>query len=140
MDVDLEEYKQVIDLCDVFVVGFRLFPERLVVDARHNDDAGPMIQVVEPLASVQDRYHWLGQIRPSFGPPERFMFAPWHQSLQFFEDSGLMGRIHERLTTIDPASASQAERAIARLRHLEHEGMIEAVRGQERYRTLWPPN
>lgn len=138
MDAELEEYKQVIDLCDVFVIGFHLFPERLVVDARCNEDAGPMVRVAEPLASVQARYYWLGRERPGFGAPERFMFAPWQHSLRFFEESGLLARIRERIVTLDRSVAGACDDAFHELRRLERAGTIEAIRGEDRYRTLWP--
>jgi hypothetical protein len=44
-----------------------MFPERLIVDTRHTDSDGPMVEVVEPVATVEERFFWLGQRRPSFG-------------------------------------------------------------------------
>jgi hypothetical protein len=72
--VDLAEVEKVVDLCDVFTVVFGLFAERLLVDTRCEGEEGPLVALVEPVASVEERFFWLGQRRPAFGPPERFMF------------------------------------------------------------------
>ena len=32
--IDLEEVRKVVDNCDVFTIGFRLSPERLIIDTR----------------------------------------------------------------------------------------------------------
>ncbi len=137
MLVDIEDFQKVVDLCDVFAIGFARFPERLIVDTRANDQQGAMIQVVEPLDSVQARFYWLGKERPSFGPPERFMFVPWPHSLQFLEECGILNRVRERLAAIQPAMAERCDAVFGELRRLERRGNIEAIRGEERYRTLW---
>ena len=40
--VDLEELRKVVDECDVFTVGFQLFPERFIVDTRSTESELPM--------------------------------------------------------------------------------------------------
>ncbi|HWO94412.1 MAG TPA: hypothetical protein VNL92_06570 [Dehalococcoidia bacterium] len=137
MMVDIEEFQKVVDYCDVFAIGFRLFPERLIVDTRANAEQGPMIRIVEPLESVQARFYWLGRERPSFGPPERFMFVPWPHSLQYLEEIGILERVRDRLVQVDPQMAAACDDAFAGLRKLERAGIVEAIRGEERYRTLW---
>ena len=74
--VDLAEVEKVVDLCDVFTIIFRLFPERLLVDGRTSPQEGPLVALVEPVATVEERYHWLGRERPSFGPPEQLHVLP----------------------------------------------------------------
>src|SRR3990172_5830841 len=65
--IDLEEVTKVVGGCDVFTIGFRTFPERLIVDTRETEGAGPLVQVVEPLSSVEERFHWLGRGGPGVG-------------------------------------------------------------------------
>ena len=62
--IDLEEVAKVVDGCDVFTIGFRTFPERLIVDTRETEHVGPLAQVVGPVSSVEERFHWLGRERP----------------------------------------------------------------------------
>lgn len=137
MLVDIEELEKAVDLSDVFAIGFRLFPERLIIDARANDQQGPMIAVVEPLDSVQARFYWLGKERPTFPSPQRFMFAPWPHSLQYLEECGILNRIRERLVREHTGMALRCDEVFAELRRLERHGVVEAIRGDERYRTLW---
>ena len=59
--VDLEAVGEVLRRADVITIGFTAFPERLLVDTRSNESAGPMAAVVEPVASVQGAVPLAGQ-------------------------------------------------------------------------------
>ncbi len=95
--IDLDEVRNVVDSCDVFTIGFRLFPQRLIVDKRTSDGEGPMVEVIEPVGTVEERFFWLGKRRPAFGPPERFMFFLWPHSIPFLRESSLASAITERI-------------------------------------------
>lgn len=136
--IDLEEVAKVVDGCDVFTIGFRTFPERVIIDAREAEDAGPLAQVVEPVASVEERFHWLGRERPQFGVPERFSFFVWPHSLEFFESSGLAQRIRDRLRTAERPSVKQMlDGALEEVRRLERRAVQQLLLG-EGYHVLWP--
>jgi hypothetical protein len=136
--IDLEEVAKVVDGCDVFTIGFRTFPERVIIDARETEDAGPLVQVVEPVASVEERFHWLGRERPQFGVPERFSFFVWPHSLEFFESSGLAQRIGDRLRTAERPSVKQMlDGALEEVRRLERRAVQQLLLG-EGYHVLWP--
>lgn len=148
--VNLAEIEKVVDLCDVFTIIFRLFPERLLVDARTSAQEGPLVAVVEPVATVEERYHWLGRKRPNFGPPQRFMFFLWPHSIAFLEECGIVARIRRRceasrrpVRLAGSASAAGGEavamfdRALAELREKERRAIRAAITG-ENYRTIWP--
>ena len=111
MMIDLEELRKVVENADVFAIGFRTFPERLIVDARSSEHAGTMVQVVEPVASVEERFFWLGKERPAFGVPERFTFFVWPHSLRFFEESGLGQIIRERVNNQAPKPGARWPKA-----------------------------
>ncbi len=136
--IDLEEVGKVVDGCDVFTIGFRMFPERVIIDTRGREDAGPLIQVVEPVASVEERFHWLGRERPQFGIPERFSFFVWPHSLEFLEGCGLGRRIRDALRASEsPEVARMIDEALAELRRLEQQSVQQALSG-EGYHALWP--
>ena len=136
--VNLAEVEKVVDLCDVFTIIFRLFPERLLVDGRTSPQEGPLVAVVEPVATVEERYHWLGRERPSFGPPERFMFFLWPHSIAFLEQCGVVAGIRRRCeATGGPEALSMFDRALAELREKEQRATRAAITG-ENCRTLWP--
>jgi len=37
--IDLEELRNVVDNADVFTIGFRMFPERLIIDTRSEHES-----------------------------------------------------------------------------------------------------
>jgi len=136
--IDLGEVQKVVDTCDVFAIGFRLFPQRLLVDTRYNEEEGPLVSVVEPVATVEERFFWLGQKRPRFGMPERFAFFVWHHSVAMLEEVGIGQRLRERCRSQRwPLADAQVDEALAQLRALERQTVLDAVRGRRCY-TLWP--
>jgi hypothetical protein len=134
--IDLEELRKVVDSCDVFTMGFRLFPERLIVDTRENDQDGPMIEVVEPVSTVEERFFWLGQRRPSFGVPQQFTFFIWPHSIRYLTECGLMERIRQRLGHAGHDLSAQVDQALGRLQRLEDQATFEAITGRN-YHTMW---
>lgn len=136
--VDLEELRKIVDECDVFTVGFQLFPERFIVDTRSTESELPMAEVVVPVASVQERFFWLGQRRPAFSAPERFTFFIWPHSIGFFKESGISGRIRDRVGGAESEESSKAmDTALVRLAKLERSAVINAITG-ENCHTIWP--
>lgn len=136
--IDLEELRKVVDECDVFTVGFQLFPQRFIVDTRSTDSESPMAEVVEPVATVQERFFWLGQRRPEFSAPERFTFFIWPHSISFLRESGIADRIRDRVGGVaneEPAKAMDT--ALARLAGLEKTAVVNAITG-ENCHTIWP--
>jgi len=135
--IDLEEVGKVVDASDVFTIGFHMFPQRVVIDTRETGEVGPMVRVVEPVATVEERFHWLGRERPAFEAPEGFAFFVWPHSLEFFESSGVPQRVRGRLRAPErPEVARMADEALEELRRLEREAVRQALSG-EGYHTLW---
>ncbi len=134
--IDLEELRKVVEQCDVFTIGFRLFPQRLIVDTRSSDAEGPMLELVEPVGTVEERFFWLGQRRPSFGVPERFTFFVWPHSIPYLEDSGVMDKIRHRVYPIDLDCGRQVADVMYRLTLLEQQAVRDAITGKN-YHTLW---
>ena len=136
--VDLAEVEKVVDLCDVFSVIFRLFPERLLVDGRTSAQEGPLVALVEPVATVEERYRWLGRERPSFGPPEHFMFFLWPHSIAFLEQCGVAAHIRRRCESADwPQAAAMFDGVLTELREKERRASRAAVTGKD-HRSIWP--
>ena len=136
--IDLEEVRKVVENCDVFTMGFRLFPERLIIDTRVNGEDGPMVEVVEPVSTVEERFFWLGQRRPSFGVPQQFTFFVWPHSIGYLEESGLMDKIRHRIYPADEGgeTGKQVASAMHRLIVLEQQATADAILGRN-YHTLW---
>jgi hypothetical protein len=141
--VDISEIEKVVRNADVFAVGFRLFPERLLIDTRHDDTnpegpcGTPLVAIVDPVESVEERYFWLGKHRPTLGMPEAFMYFFWPHSVRYLQESGIWGAIRERIVSSGFTGAAETcDAALEDLLERERGANIEAIAGA-RYRTLW---
>lgn len=132
--VDIDEVREAVTRADVLIVGFHSLTERLLVDSRTNDEAGPLVQVVEPLGGVEERMFWLGRNRPQFGMPERFTFFVWPHSVQFLNEIGVTDALHEQVSSGD--GPRQLDESLSQLRRLERIATRAAING-EPWRTLW---
>ena len=136
--VDFAEIRKLIDEADVFVVGFGNFPERLLVDARGDERETPLVQVVEPVGSAQERVRRLVRRRPSLGKPKSFSFFAWPHSPRFLVQSAIWDAIQKRVAVDqEPEVRVQCELAIKQLENLDMAAMLAVLKG-ENCVTLWP--
>lgn len=141
--VDISEIENIVENADVFAAAFRLFPERLLIDTRYDasDPEGacgmPMVAIVDPVTSVQERFFWLGQHRPSLGMPKQFMFFFWPHSVRYLEESGLWAKIRDRIVASGFSGAAETcDAAMRDLIERERRATMEAIKGDQ-YQTLW---
>jgi hypothetical protein len=141
--VDLGQVEEIVNGADVFAIGFRLFPERVLIDTRHDssDPEGPsglpMVAIVDPVATVEERFFWLGQHRPSLGTPENFMFFFWPHSIRYLEESGLWDMIRRRLAGSGFEGAEETvDAALRDLERREYRATCAAIKG-ETFQTIW---
>ena len=98
---------------------------------------GPINFNGSPVASLNERYFWLGQHRPTLGLPESFMFFLWPHSVRYLEESGVWNRIRDRVTASGFSGARETcDDALRNLFQREHAATVDAIRGA-RYQTLW---
>ena len=134
LDVDLAALERVLTTGDLITIGFTLFPQRLLVDTRSNETDGQFVSIVEPVASVQERYLWLGKMRGAFGPPEAFAFFVWPHTVRNLLERNLLAPLRARLS--DDAARSFDE-ALAEAREMERRAMKHAIRGNDDWPTIW---
>jgi hypothetical protein len=139
--IDLDQVRRVVREADVFTIAFRLFPERLIVDTRSDpaDDRcrTPMVAIVDPVATVEERFFWLGQHRPALGTPDNFMFLFWPHTVGYLAESGIWARIRGRVVSEGLTGSSETcDEALADLIRRERKANVDAVRG-ERHHTIW---
>jgi hypothetical protein len=141
--VNVPEIHDIVKQADVFAMGFRLFSERLLIDTRF--DAGdpegpcamPMVAIVDPVPTVQERFFWLGQHRPSLGLPQNFMFVFWPHSIAYLEESGVWAAVTDRIVPLGfDGAARTCDAALEDLLRRERAANVDAITG-ERYQTLW---
>jgi hypothetical protein len=137
--VDFKEIGAVIDDAGVFSLGFPHFPERLLVDARSNEEEGPLVQVVEPAGSMRQRLTWLYRRRPSLGAPQSLSFLVWPHSISLLVQSAVWERIRHRVSAdIEPDVRAQCDLALKQLQNLDFSASQALLRGEQCF-TLWPP-
>ncbi|MGI8927347.1 MAG: hypothetical protein ACR2HN_11995 [Tepidiformaceae bacterium] len=137
LEVDLAALDEVLARADVLTVGFTLFPERLLIDVRTKGEEGPLVAIVGPVQTVQERYLWLGQHRGNFGAPEAFSFFVWPKMVRTLVEEGRLGRMSERLGEVSPRGPQVLDRVLQKLVVRESEAMASAVRGDEPWRSVW---
>jgi hypothetical protein len=137
--IDLDEVRRVIDDAEVLVVRFAVTDRRLLIDARAHDEYGPMIKVVPPAASAQERFRALKVLRPRFRSPERIMTFHWPRRARALAESGIWDYIARRLVALGYAdTAGQCDAAYSDLLEEERQVEIAAIRGGEGFQTQWP--
>lgn len=137
--IDLDEVRRVIDAADVLVVRFVLTDRRLLVDARTNDECGPLVGVVPPAANAQERFRSLKVMRPRFRSPERILTFEWPRHARALAEAGLWAHIARRLVALGwPETATQCDEAFCQLVEAERLVEVAAIRGDEGFQTLWP--
>ncbi len=135
--MDISEIQTIVTSADVFGVGFRLFPERLLIDTRHDERETPLVAIVDPVATLQERYFWLGQHRPSLGMPQQFMFFAWPHSVVYLEESGVWAQVRDRVVASGARGAADTcAAALDDLLGREHSAHLDAIRGPK-YETIW---
>jgi hypothetical protein len=137
LGADMEGLGDVLNSADVITVGFTAFPERLLIDTRHNQWDGPMVALVGPVQTVQERFLWLGQHRGSFGAPEAFSFFVWPRSVRTLVANDVLAPVRERLASVSTGSDAALDDLLAKLLDLEKDAWRGAIRGDERWATVW---
>ena len=136
--IDMNEVGRVIDSADVLVVRFAIVDKRLLIDARTNDKDGPLIAVVPKAGSVEERFKELKKMRPRFPLPEKIMSFTWPRHIDTFRCSGLAERIETRLVGLGGETmARSVQHAIDQLATEEKAEVLSAIRGDDRYQTIW---
>ena len=137
--IDLDEVRRVIDGADVLVVRLSITDRRLLVDARTNEEFGPMIKVVEPVNSAQERFRNVKILRPRFRVPQSIMTFHWPRHARALAESGIWDHVARRIVALGwPETSAQCDEAYRELLVSERRVEIEAIQGSERFQTLWP--
>jgi hypothetical protein len=136
--IDLDEVRRVIDAADVLVVRLSVTDRRLLVDARTSENEGPLIRVVPPVASGEERFKSLKMMRPRFRTPERILTFQWPRHARALVESGLWNHLAHRLVALGwPETAAQCDAALRDLLQEERKTEAEAIKGGEGFKTIW---
>lgn len=137
LEVDARALRHVFETGDVITVGFTLLVERLLIDTRRRPDEGALVAIVAPVATVQERYLWLGAHRGNFGAPKNFAFVAWPHTVRNLAERDIIRPLWERLASVGEGDEVALDNAIERLLEAERQAMREAVRGGDSWSTTW---
>lgn len=132
--IDRDALGRLLTQSDLITIGFTLFPERLLVDTRSNDREGQFAEMVPAVATVQERYLWLGKHRSTFGAPEGFAFFVWPHTVRYLVETDALAPLKARLS---PEARNDLEVALATALELERQAMREVLRGSEAWPAVW---
>jgi hypothetical protein len=136
--LDLDEMGRVFDEAEVVVVRFHVISERLLIDARSAPGDPPLVRLVPPVNSAEERYRYLQRERPGLPLPEHITVVGWPRYVQVLKDTGLWDRIERRLVHEGgPELAQRCSAVFGEVRAAERAEVAAAIRGGEGYESLW---
>jgi hypothetical protein len=142
MDDDDQFLNQVlsgISEAEIVTIFFPLLRRAIVIDTRHNEDAGHMVRVMPQVSSMEERIAGIEKMRPQFGKVRSILGIPWIKSVNTLREQGVGDQLVNRLVDAG-MPRSEAENAVnSGLRELwrvEHKAFVAMIRG-EGYQTLW---
>lgn len=135
--LDIESILRIIDAAEVITFRFMIVQQRLLIDARYNETAGPLIKLVARANSVEERFRSLKQLRPRFRLPEKITAIWWPRYVESLVTTGVWERIVRRLTASGfPEAEVQCQEVLQELRQLERTEVMNAILGHG-YHPLW---
>lgn len=136
-ELDIDALRDSIDSVDHVLFRFGPIPERLFIDFRSSEDAGPGIYTLKQVASFSERLNSIQEVRPGFPLPERLQVVSWPLRVSALERLGVLQVAKERLAEADAFEAiRQLDATIASLKQMEVDEIQRAISG-EGYHTLW---
>jgi hypothetical protein len=138
MLIDIDALKDSILSADLFVLGFQGFSKRLLIDTRSNHRAEPLLTIVEPVNTANERYQWLSKHRADFRLPETFFFAVWPHSIKYLTEIKIIEVIYSKIAGQMTNPEKQFENILNELEQLEHENLVASIQGTKGWETIWP--
>jgi hypothetical protein len=135
--IDLVDIAHSIQSGDVITLRFVAIGHRLLLDFRTTELDGPLVKVVEPVKSVEERYRSLRRLRPRFASPEKIVSVWWPRFAASLRTTGIWEEVMTRVSETGHVEAvRRAEEALDELIALEAEQQRQAILGTG-FRTLW---
>ncbi|MCK9517823.1 MAG: hypothetical protein M0R74_02170 [Dehalococcoidia bacterium] len=135
--IDLVDIAHSIQSGDVITLRFVAVGHRLLLDFRTTELDGPLVKVVEPVKSIEERYRSLRRMRPRFGSPEKIVSVWWPRFSASLRTTGIWEEVMKRVSETGHVDAvRRAEEALDELIRLEAEQQRQAILGTG-FRTIW---
>lgn len=135
--VDVPEILSVVRQAEVIVMRFLIVPQRLLFDSRSDANHGPLLKLVPPANSAEERFRSLRRLRPDFPAPERITVIHWPKMIGLLDSLGVWDAIRRRALDAGFSDTPGLLDGIwNELTKLEADEKRKAVSG-EGYQTLW---
>ncbi len=135
--IDLAEVKRNLETAEVASLYFPFLRKALLIDSRRSDLDGPMIKVVPMVATPEERFRSLKQLRPRFPRPESITIIPWPKYVSSLLRLGVWDHIASRFAEAgNPELMRQVKACLEELLTSEREEIGRAIRG-ENFQDLW---
>ena len=136
-NVDLRDITSTLGSSEVVVLRFVAVGQRLLLDFRATELDGPLVRVVDPVKSVEERYKDLKRMRPRLGPPEKIVAIWWPRFVQSLRTTGVWDEVMSRVSDSgDVDAVRRAELSLDELVALERAQERAAIKG-DGFKTLW---
>jgi hypothetical protein len=136
--IDRDEVLRTVRQAEVITFRFPIVTDRLLIDNRYTELDPPLVRLVEPAGSVEERFRSLKRLRPRFRLPDRINAIAWPLTARAIQEYGIWDAIIERIA--QEGFQDAAERYASVLRDLiarEQREVLAAVRGDEPYQAVW---
>lgn len=135
--VDISEIKHIIRTSDVLLIRFPIIDKRLLLDARYDDEEGPMLRVVPRVSSAAERFKHLKELRPRFPLPKNIVSFTWPKYVSSLETNGVWQSIVDRCHQAGYSADDEAyDTILNELVMAERREIVSAITG-EGYNTIW---
>ncbi|MBI1886344.1 MAG: hypothetical protein HYS09_08570 [Chloroflexi bacterium] len=135
--IDLDAVFEVIDTAEVITFRFVTLHHRLLFDARHNENDGPLLKLVPRATSLEERFKAIKQLRPRFRLPEKITAIWWPKYVDSLVTLGVWDRVLRRISAAGfPAVAEGAGPVLEELKQRERVEVLNAITGKG-YHPLW---
>jgi hypothetical protein len=135
---EIDPILNAIDTADVLIVRFPFFEQRLLVDARSAEGDPPVIALVPQASAIEERFRSVKQARPRLPVPDRIVSFQWPRHVDVMASCGVWQRIVRRLVDSGHAGLERrCEEAWQAMQAAERREVMRAIRGDQRYDTLW---
>lgn len=135
--IDLRDLASTVRTSDVLVMRFVTAGQRLLIDFRASEIDGPLVRVVAPVQSVEERYRHLARLRPRMPLPEKIVAVSWPRFAASLGSSAVWDEVMRRVSDAGhPECVRMAVLALDELKAHERTHQRSAITG-EGFRTLW---
>lgn len=135
--VDYDEIIKTVQGAEVLIFRFVIIGQRLLIDNRSSELDPPLVKLVPPASSAEERFRSLKQLRPRFRLPEKISAIWWPKFAESLVEHGIWDAVVQRIAEAGfPEAARQCQGVLDELRALERQEIQNAICG-EGYHALW---